>query len=159
MRTWVKATIGVVVLIAVAFMALMATGAYFVGRNMERHTSAEADADKEFEAIKARFGTRLPLIEIGNPVSTDIRINRPTDASTASVDTLHILNWKAENRELMRTAAPVWLLRFSSLNIASRLGLAPERFRLTVGDIQRYGPGIIVDYGKPGEFRVLVWVE
>lgn len=159
MRTWVKATIGGVVIIAVALAILTGTGAYFVARNMQRHTSAEAEAEKEFEAIKARFGTRPPLIEIGNPVATDIRINRAANASTIPVDTLHILNWKAENRELMRTAAPVWLLRFSSLNIASRLGLAPERFRLTVADIQRYGPGIIVDYGKAGEFRVLIWVE
>ena len=159
MRTWVKATIGVVVVIAIALAILAATGAYFVFCNMEQRTSAEAEADKEIEAIKVRFGTRPPLIEIANPVTADIRINRPTEASSIPVDTLHILNWKAENRELMRTAAPVWLLRFSSVNIASRLGLAPEKFRLTVADIQRYGPGIIVDYGKPGEFRVLIWVE
>ena len=159
MRTWVKATIGVVVVIAIAVAILTATGAYFVFRNMEQRTSAEAEADKEIEAIKVRFGTRPPLIEIANPVTADIRINRPTEASSIPVDTLHILNWKAENRELMRTAAPVWLLRFSSVNIASRLGLAPEKFRLTVADIQRYGSGIIVDYGKPGEFRVLIWVE
>jgi hypothetical protein len=59
----------------------------------------------------------------------------------------------------MRADAPLWLLRFSSINVASRLGLAPDRFRLTVDDIQRYGPGIIADYGSPGKFRILVWVE
>jgi hypothetical protein len=159
MRTWVKATIGGVVVIAIALAILTATGAYFVFRNMEQRTSAEAEADKEIEAIKSRFGTRPPLVEIANPATADIRINRPTEASTTPIDTLHILNWKAETRELMRTAAPMWLLRFSSVNIASRLGLAPDKFRLTVADIQRYGPGIIVDYGKPGDFRVLVWVE
>jgi hypothetical protein len=159
MRTWVKATIGGVVVIALALAALTATGAFFVFRNMEQRTSVEAEADKEIEAIKARFGTRPPLVEIVNPAAADIRINRPTEASTTSIDTLHVLNWKAETRELIRTAAPVWLLRFSSVNIASRLGLAPEKFRLTVADIQRYGPGIIVDYGTPGKFRVLVWVE
>ena len=82
-----------------------------------------------------------------------------TEASVTPVDTVHILNWKSQNGELMRSDAPLWLLRFSSINIASRLGLAPDRFRLTVADIQRYGPGIVVDYGAPGKFRVLVWVE
>lgn len=159
MRTWVKATIGGVVLIAVAMAVLTATGAYFVFRHMERRATGEAEAVQEIDAIKARFGTRLPLVEIADPVRGDIRINRPVEASTARVDTVHILNWKRQTRELMRADAPLWLLRFSTVNIASQLGLAPEKFRLTVADIQRYGPGIVAEYGMPGTFRVLVWVE
>jgi len=159
MRTWVKATIGGVVVIAVAFAALMATGAFFVFRHMEQRTTAEAEAVKEIDAIKARFGTRPPLVEITDPVRGDIRINRPTESSGVPVDTVHILNWKSTTRELMRADAPLWLVRFSTVNIASQLGLAPDKFRLTVGDIQRYGPGIVADYSSPGKFRVLVWVE
>jgi hypothetical protein len=45
------------------------------------------------------------------------------------------------------------------VNIASQLGIAPAKFRLTVSDIERYGPGIVVDYGSQGAFRVLVWVD
>ena len=29
----------------------------------------------------------------------------------------------------------------------------------TVSDIERYGPGVVVDYGSAGEFRMLMWVE
>jgi len=36
---------------------------------------------------------------------------------------------------------------------------AAEGARLTVNDVERYGPGIVVDYGAPGAFRVLVWVD
>lgn len=36
---------------------------------------------------------------------------------------------------------------------------APAKFRLTVNDIERYGPGIVVDYGSPKASRVLVWVD
>lgn len=54
---------------------------------------------------------------------------------------------------------PLWLMRFSTLNITSQLGIAPEKLRLTVGDVQRYGPGIIADYSAEGSFRVLVWVD
>ena len=60
---------------------------------------------------------------------------------------------------MVRTEVPLWLMRFSSVNILSQLGVAPERFRLTVSDIQRYGPGIVVDYGSRGTSRVLVWVD
>ena len=70
----------------------------------------------------------------------------------------HII-YERDTGELMQTDAPVWLLRFSTLNIASQLGLAPAKFRITVSDIERYGPGIVVDYGAAGSSRVLVWVD
>jgi hypothetical protein len=50
-------------------------------------------------------------------------------------------------------------MRFSTANIASQLGITPSKFRLTVNDVERYGPGIVVDFGSQGAFRVLVWVD
>ena len=159
MRTWVKATLGGVVLVVLAFVGLAATGAYFVFRNMENRASAEAEAVKAIDAVKARFGTRPHLVEIADPRRADIRINRPADPSPTRVETVHIMNWKRDTGELSRTKAPLWLMRFSSVNILSRLGLTPAQFRLTVTDIERYGPGVIADYAAPGSTRVLVWVE
>jgi hypothetical protein len=48
----------------------------------------------------------------------------------------------------------VWLTPFSTVNIASQLGIAPAKFQLTVDDIQRDGPGIVVDDASRGAFRV-----
>lgn len=81
MRTWVKATLGGVALVVVALAALGATGAYFVMRHMEKRVGSEAEAAQSIDAIKTRFGSRPPLIEIVNPQRADIRINRPVDAS------------------------------------------------------------------------------
>ena len=159
MRTWVKATLAGVALVAVAVLALAATGAYFVFRGMEQRAAAEAEAVQAIDAVKARFGTRPPLVEILDPRRADIRVNRPVEPSPARVDTIHIINWKREDGELVRTQVPLWLMRFSTLNLASQLGIAPANLRLTVADIQRYGPGIVVDFGTPGAFRMLVWVE
>jgi hypothetical protein len=158
MRTWVKATVGVFAVIAVAVLALAATGAYFVLRHTEKRAGSEADAAQTIDAVKARFGSRPPLIEI-DPEKADIRINRPVEASATPVDTIHVINWKGDTGELIRTDVPLWLMRFSTLNIASQLGIAPEKFRLTVADVERYGPGIVVDSGSRGAFRVLVWVD
>jgi hypothetical protein len=159
MRTWVKVTLGGFALIAVAFVALAGTGAYFVLRHMEKRTGAETEAVQAIDAVKARFGPRPPLVEVADPRRGDIRINRPTDASSARVNTIHVINWKSDTGELIRTDVPVWLMRFSTVNIASQLGIAPVKFRLTVDDVERYGPGILVDYGSPGAFRLLVWVD
>lgn len=66
-RTWVKATLGAVALIAVAFMALAGTGAYFVFRSIEKQGGSESEAVRAFDAVKARFGSRPPLVEIAGP--------------------------------------------------------------------------------------------
>jgi hypothetical protein len=159
MRTWIKVTLGIIVLLVVGFGALAGTGAYFFFRNLEKESVGEAESIKAIDVVKARFGTRAPLVEVVDPRRGDMRINRPDVAATSRVSTIHILNWKTENGELMRAELPLWLMRFSSLNLASQLGIAPEKFRLTVSDVERYGPGIIVDYASPGAFRMLVWVE
>jgi hypothetical protein len=159
MRTWVKATLGGLALIVLAFAALAGTGAYFVFRNLEKQSVAEAESVKAIDAVKARFGARPPLVEIVDPQRVDIRINRPAEPSTAPVGTVHIISWQSESGELTRAEVPLWLMRFSSVNVLSQLGVAPEQFRLTVSDIERYGPGILAEYGSPGAIRVLVWVD
>jgi len=159
MRTWVKVTIGGVALVAVAFAVLGGTAAYYVMRHLEERASEEAEAVKAIEAVKARFPARPPLIEIADPARADIKINRATEASTTPVDTIHVMNWKHETREFTTVRMPLWLMRFSTVNLASRLSISPAKLRLTVSDVERYGPGVLVDYGSPGTSRVFVWVD
>lgn len=159
MQKWVKFTIGGVALVVLALAALGGTAAYYVMRNLEERPAGEAEAVKLIEGVKARFGPRPPLIEVADPRRADVRINRAADASATRVDTIHVLNWKSETNELSRVEMPLWLMRFSSINLASNLNIIPAKLSLTVADVERYGPGIIVDYGSPGTSRVLVWVD
>jgi hypothetical protein len=159
MRTWVKGTLAGAALVASFGFALAGIGAYFVLGNLERRNASEGEALREMGAIRARFGARPPLVEIVDIRRGDIRINRLQNADGFRVTTLHIVNWNLESRELVRTEAPLWLMRFSSVNLLSQMGVGPASLRLTVDDIRRYGPGIVVDYGPPGSFRVMVWVD
>ena len=59
----------------------------------------------------------------------------------------------------MEAELPLWLMRFSTLNVLSKLGIAPEKFRLSAQDVVRYGPGIVADYRRPGQSHVLIWVD
>ena len=159
MRTWLKVTLGVLIAIVALVAALAGTGAYFVLRHLETAVTGEAEANKEMDAVRSRYAPRVPLVEIVDPRRGDVRVNREEGPSATPVTTIHVINWKSEDRELMRTQMPLWLARFSSINVLSHLGVTPARFRLTVKDIERYGPGIVTDYRFPGEFRVLVWVD
>lgn len=159
MRTWAKVTIGGAVLAALVFIALAGTGAYFVLRTLDTSTSTEADAMRELDALRGRFGARPPLVEIDDVHSGDIRINRAAGAAAKPVTTLHVLAWKTESRELVRMAVPIWLARFSAVNVLSQLGVGPANLRLTVQDIERYGPGIVIDFKRPGADRAVIWTD
>ena len=159
MRTWFKVTFSALALVALCVIVLAATSAYFVFRNMEKKTLSETDTQREVDAVRARYPGRAPLIEVLNPSAGDIRINRPQTADGREVSTVHLIAWKSEDLERTRTEVPLWLMQFSTINLLSRLGVAPERVRLTVDDIRRYGPGIIVDYAPPGKDRVFIWVD
>jgi hypothetical protein len=159
MRTWVKVTIAGGAIVVLAVIALAGTGAYYFFRHLNRHQATEADARRDFEAIRARFQGRPPLIEIVDPKAADVRVNRLEHPGRRRSETLHVLSWKTEDGELMKADLPVWLMRFSSVNLFSQIGVMPSRFRLTLDDLQRYGPGIVVDYRPPGGTYVLIWMD
>jgi hypothetical protein len=158
MRRWVKVTLGLGAVLVICVLALVGTGAYLFFRHLDTRTVGEADARKEFDVVRARFVGRPPLVEIANLKAADVRVNRLVHPEGRQGNTLHILTWERDGR-LLRADVPVWLMRFSSLNIASRLGLAPSKFSLTIDDLKRYGPGIVVDFRPPAGDQVLIWLE
>jgi hypothetical protein len=159
MRGWVKLTIGAGALVLGCMLVLGGTAGYYVFRSLQRSSGTEAAAAAEIERIRARFGTRPPLVEIGDPRRMDVRVNREATAASAPVTTVHVVSWTAEEGETVRVEMPLWLMRFSSVNLLSQVGVLPAKIRLTVEDIERYGPGVVVDYKKPGSARVFVWVD
>jgi len=159
MRKWAKVSLLVVATMVAGFLVLAGVGAFFVIRHLDQRQATEADTLKVIEGVRKTYEGRPPLVEINNPQAGDVRINRLVSPSGRQPTTFHILSWKAEEGEWFRTEAPIWLLRFSALNVLSRLGIAPAKYRLSVRDIERYGPGIVVDYGHPGVDHVLLWVD
>jgi hypothetical protein len=159
MRTWVKVTIGGAIIAVAGFLALAGTGAYFAFRHMETRPSTEADAKREIDAVRTRFQGRQPLLELINPKAGDIRVNRLAHPEGRRSETVFIVSWDPDDGSRMRMDLPIWLMRFSSVNILSRLGIAPSKYRLTVDDLQRYGPGIVLDYRQPQGQHVLIWME
>lgn len=159
MRGWVKLTIGGAVLVLLCMLILGGTAGYYVFRSMQRSSGTEQTAAAEIEKIRTRFGPRPPLVEIGDPRRMDVRINRDGTAPAAPVKTMHVVSWSAEEGEIVRLELPLWLMRFSSVNLLSKIGVVPDSFRLTVDDIEAYGPGVVVDYKQPESMRVLLWVD
>jgi hypothetical protein len=128
-------------------------------RHLSVRTVAEADTKTDFEAVRARFAGRAPLVEIRNLKAGDLVINKTSHPQGLRATTVHVMAWSREENRLMRTDLPLWLMRFSSINILSHLGVVPAKYQLTANDLATYGPGIVVDSRQPGTSQVLIWLE
>jgi hypothetical protein len=159
MRRWVKFTLVGVALATVAFLALAGTGAYYFFRHLNVRTVAEAETRTDFEAVRVRYAGRPQLVEVRNLKSGDLVVNKTAHPQGLRATTVHVMAWGADDHKLIRTDLPLWLMRFSSINILSHLGVVPSKYRLTADDLATYGPGIVVDSRQPGSSQVLIWLE
>ncbi|HEY2904640.1 MAG TPA: hypothetical protein VGJ29_02000 [Vicinamibacterales bacterium] len=158
-RTWLAiAAAAAIILGAIAIIAV-GTGAYII----YTHTAAQfvdaAAADAQIAAQRALFAGQEPLIELRG-VDTPL-VHRHPDAPRREVMSLHVLSYDPRARKLVRAEVPGWLLRVVSAHGTIRLAnlemFNDDRDRVTLEDLERHGPGLIVE--AQGRSRVLVWTE
>jgi hypothetical protein len=70
-----------------------------------------------------------------------------------------VLAFDGRTGKLVRSRAPVWWMNFSAESLLARVGAPLGAVALTVADVERYGPGVVLDFSPPAGGRVLVWVE
>jgi hypothetical protein len=159
---WAQVLIGIgIVVIFLGIGAMIAITAYF-SENMVVSASSAREADDEFEKIRQRFQGQAPLVELKDGVARSVRDVSAGPASSQGLQTLHVLAWDSDEERLVAVAVPWWIVRLKSGPIrfstyasgvdAVRVGLRPE-------DIERYGPGIILEGTGPRGERVLLWAE
>lgn len=161
-RTWLWILLGVF-----AFLFVMAVGgaaftAYWVTSNMEFVETPAPEAAKAFAEVRAKFPGQRPLLEFVNGHRRNVAINEASTASSIKLTTLHIIAFDDDEGRMVRMDVPFWLLRLKSGPIAfgSYAGGFDDRgIKLSVEDIERRGPGIVLDLSEPNEGRVLIWAE
>lgn len=161
-RTWLWILLGVFVFLFVVGISMAAFTAYWVTSNMEFVATAAPDAGKSFDEIRAKFPGQRPLIEFVNGDRGNVAINEASTASPVKLTTLHIIAFDDDEGRMMKMAVPFWLLRLKSGPIAFSSyasGFDDDKVRLRVEDIERRGPGIVLDLDHPREGRVLIWAE
>lgn len=162
-RNWLWIILGVViVLFFIGIGAVIVTTAW-VQQNLNISETTEPSALREFESVRSRFTNRPPLLELrdGRPVyAGGTPPARP--ASPATLDRLHVLVWDPDESRLASVAIPFWLLRLKSGPIefsAYASGMDDKGVNLSPEDIERYGPGIILDTTSPKGERILLWAQ
>lgn len=153
-----KILLGIAIGIPAAFAVFSAIVAFIVLRTLETTTAQPAAATAAFEEIRRSFPQRPPLIEVVNLRAGDVKINRQPGAPRKAIANLHYIVWDPEEQEMTRGTAPTWLahMRVSITGIGN---WSFSDLHVTVEDIERYAPGIVVDFKTPEGQQVLVWAK
>jgi hypothetical protein len=160
-RTWVWVLVAVAVVCVLGIVAMAGIGFYFVSKHIQTSEATPAAAAREFEEVKAGFAGQKPLIELDSRGEfMRAHTDRPAPPNATAPDQLHLLAFDPSDGRIVRFSLPFWLLRMKAGNTTIDLNgnrMDLEDLRLTVEDLERFGPTLIVDHKAPDGDRVLVW--
>ncbi|MFO7695248.1 MAG: hypothetical protein R6V57_19345 [Vicinamibacterales bacterium] len=125
-------------------------------------SATEMSADEEFARIVAKFEGQKPYLVIkdGEPVVSEESAASPGKP----VEALHIIVWDPDERKVIKLNMPFWLLRMTKgqpikLSSDGEFGGTSMKLKITAQDIERRGPGLILDHREASGERVLVWAQ
>jgi hypothetical protein len=137
-------------------------GFYFFSKHFDTQAATPAKAGMEFEQVKAQFLGQKPLIELDER-GRFIRSNpdRPASQTRKVPAQLYVLAFDPDDERIVKVTIPFWLLRFKPKAHVDFNGgrLDIEDLKLTVEDLERFGPTLIVDHKATSGERVLVWSQ
>jgi flagellar basal body-associated protein FliL len=162
-KTWVWVVLGIVVVGILCVIAVAGVGLYFFSQHVQTRAASPTKAAREFEQIETRFTGQKPLIELddhGRYLRANTARNPPANAKIP--DELNVLAFDPDNGRIVRISIPFWLLRMkmhgTTVDFNGRK-MDLEDLKLTVEDLERFGPTLIVDHKNTGGERVLVWSQ
>lgn len=143
-------------LAAVAAIGLSSTVAFVIFRSMSSTAAPAVAAVQTFADLRKLYPDRPPLIEIVNPATGEARINRTPNAPRKNIDTVHFMYWDPEDEKIVRGEAPIWItsLRVGITGIGN---WSFSDFHVTREDIERFSPGIIIDFKAPDGTHAILW--
>jgi len=162
-KTWVSVVIAALIISVVVVVAFVAGVYIFFSSHLHGEDIPPDQASAQMETIRSQFAGATPLIEIasdGQPV-----LHRNPTAERRAVNAFHVVQYNARAGHISRIDLPGWVVRAASAG--GRIRLANLGFsdddqdevqRLTLEDLERHGPGLVLDVSRRGN-RVLAWTE
>ncbi|MBZ5556599.1 MAG: hypothetical protein LAO77_04920 [Acidobacteriia bacterium] len=163
-QTWVSIVIALVIVVAMLAITAVGGTAYFISRHVRTQFTPEPNAAEQFAQTRARFAGQQPLIEIRRGDEPVLHRELAATSSTVKLSSLRVLAYDTRAQKLVNISIPFWLLRLAPSNKFSVLGdngidFDSDRVRLTLDDIERRGPGLILDQADRRGSQVIVWAE
>jgi hypothetical protein len=164
-KTWVSILIAAVIIIGMLAITVVGGTAFFIYRHVNAQFTPIENAEQQFAQTRARFAGQEPLIEIKKDDEPVVHHELVSAArSNAKLESLRVLAYDRRAGKLVRVSIPFWLIRmapsqhFSFLN-DNGIDFDSDRVRLNYQDLERLGPGLILDQKDRHGSHVLVWTE
>jgi hypothetical protein len=150
---------------AVAVVALIVGAAFFFQHRESQKASAQT-ADAEFQRLRARFADQRPLLDMHERRSVGQVGGPQPGAPLHSFNTI-IFDTRGSDR-MVRIRVPYRFARLfgrrdfrwlGELTFLDDTEFDPEPIQLSLAQVERHGPGLVVDYRHPSGGQFIAWVE
>ena len=163
-RTWLSVIIASVIIVGVLAVAAIGGTAYFIYRHVNAEFAPSANAQRQFVDTRARFAGQQPLIEMRRGDEPVLHREVILASQPERIETLRVLAYDERAGKLVNVSIPMWLLRmFPSKRMSflsdNGIDFDSDRVHVTLEDIDRRGPGLILDQTDRRGSQVLVWTE
>ena len=160
-RTWLWVVLGIFLLCVIVGAGALFFAVSFFRQNMNVTAMSEPSAAEEFDSVRARFAGNKPLFQLvdGRPQMVSDAATQP--ASPAEISTIHVLAWDRDEEQLVKFSLPFWLVRLKAgpIRITSRSAFDDHALEFRAEDLERHGPGLLLDLNEQRDGRLLIWVE
>lgn len=158
----------VVFIALVAILAVIGTGFWFFQSHRESVPASTQLAEAEFSQLRARFFNHQPLVDMSRREPLDAPVVSQAVPPLRSFHTV-IFDTRGGQR-IVRITVPYWFARrfagpdgefrwLGQLTFLDDTEFDPEAIRLSVGQLERRGPGLVADYQHPSGGQFISWVE
>jgi len=160
-RVWTSILVAVLIVFALCLFAAIGLGVYVSHRYAATTFVPPQDARSTFDNALVAVAMREPLIEVD---ASDIVVHRSPDRQRRAIAAMHVLVYDPAAKKLVNVTVPGWLLRIAGRGRA-RLKIddaeVVQRLDGQVGldDLERHGPGLVLDTTDFKGRRVLIWTE
>lgn len=123
--------------------------------------ASRTEAASRIASIRAGLPSRAPLVDIDDNGHV-VRTTSSSEGAAHPVARLKALAWRDADQRLVSADTPFWFFKLKGPAARFALegtGFDLDRLGLTPADIERFGPGIIVDHGGRDGNLLLVWAE
>lgn len=141
--------------------AMVAGTLFFRERVTIARDTPTTEALGTFAAQKAKFADAGPLLVLDERRRPAYAPGAEARRRAGAVSDLHVLVWNADQSELVTVTVPMWLLRLKSGPIAfgEYVTIGDGGVHLSPQDLDRHGPGVVLDFESPEGDRVLLTAQ
>jgi hypothetical protein len=162
-KRWVTIALGVFLALGVLGIAAIGSVVYFVASSIQSEPIAPSELNERFARERQRFSGRQPLLELRDHDAVVVHRPPPSEPAGHPVRSVRVMVYDPDDERITNITIPFEIIRWMPSGRFSISSAGPgidwERSNLTIADLERFGPGLILDHEDRGGARALVWAE